>query len=198
MIELNIKGKDVQELYVNGVNMLLLLTRGGQDMFQRPATTASAVPVAESSPQTESPKDEQPDAETVVTAEPNPPVIEPAPPKTRKPRTPKEPVTIEATANPQLDIVDAVNAKVDEDPFAIGEPTKPAAEAPKLTLDDMRQRVKDIITKHTERQNAMPVCIAYVRKLFEPFGIKLAAELKPEQFDEFWRVSATYLDGSAK
>ena len=63
----------------------------------------------------------------------------------------------------------------------------------------MRDRVKAILTAHTEeRGKEMPEAIAYVRKLFGPFNIKLAAELKPEQFDEFMEASEAYLDGSAE
>jgi hypothetical protein len=170
MLKIEISGRDVGELYANSVNLTLLLARGGEALFK-------PQPVAESDNQT-APVDVKPEA----VAEPNPPVVD----KPAKAKRTKPAQTIEATANA-------------DDALGLSD-AKPAAKekAKALTLDDMRDRVKAIIKAHEGRGNDMPKCVAYVRQLFEPFGIKLAAELKPEQFDEFMAKSQAYLDGTAK
>jgi hypothetical protein len=186
MLELNIKGSDVGELYTNAMNMFVLLTKGGTAVFT-PAPPADVTPPAEPPART---------AEAVAVPEANPTAVDALDDKPkRRGRPPKPAPVIEATADP------VPETPADDDPLGLSD-VKPATveEAPaELTLDDMRDRVKAIIKAHNEdRGHGMPDCIAYVRKLFAPFGVKLAAELKPDQFAEFWSESQKYLDGSAK
>lgn len=113
----------------------------------------------------------------VVIAEPNPPVVEPVK-KRGRPKKDAEPVTIEATPEPE-EIVEK----------------KP--EATPITIDAIRARIMAVIDAHKTRGNDMPAVTAYVMQLFKPFGIKKAAECPPERFEEFMVASQAYLDGTA-
>lgn len=190
-MKIEITGKDVQELYVNGVNTLLLLTRGGQEMFKPvPQAPAEPPPSVDAGAQVNAPVEPPVEAPVVE------PEILPPPPKTRTRKPKPEPAVIDAAfdvtppAKEESGIPDFLQRETD----APKEQTK----AEPLTLDDMRQRVKDIVAAHAARSKPMPECVAYVRQLFEPFGIKLAADLTPEQYAEFWKVSQGYLDGTTK
>ena len=168
MIQLTISGDDPTKFYNEAMNALLLLAQGGNQVF-KPSTP----PVVD-----------QPVAPVEVSAPdggeplPNPPVAEEAPaPKKRGPK-PRVEKIIEAVAEP--------------------DPVLPVEKPREFTLDDMRDRVKAIVQAHKDRGNEMPECVAYARKLFAPFGIRLAADLKPEQFDDFWAASQAYLDGTGQ
>ncbi|MEY9506949.1 hypothetical protein ABIE87_006507 [Bradyrhizobium diazoefficiens] len=73
--------------------------------------------------------------------------------------------------------------------------------APKkeLTLDgDIKPRLQAISAACTKRGMSMPDTVAYIQKLYAPFGIAKAPQLKPEQFEEFMEASEAYLDGTAE
>lgn len=85
-----------------------------------------------------------------------------------------------------------------------------SAKPPKeLTMDDMRQRVKEIIDAHAARGNERNACVDYVRHLFNGFRIgdgennvmrpiQKVAELPASDFARFWSESQGYLDGTVK
>jgi len=67
-----------------------------------------------------------------------------------------------------------------------------------LTLDDdIRPRLRAIQQAATKRGLDMPATISYIQKLYGPFGIAKAEQLKPEQFAEFMEMSDDYLSGEA-
>lgn len=73
-----------------------------------------------------------------------------------------------------------------------------ANEKPSLTLDgDIRPRLREIQQACVKRGLEMPAVIAYIQKLYEPFGIAKAEQLKPDQFEEFLEMSDAYLSGEA-
>jgi hypothetical protein len=84
------------------------------------------------------------------------------------------------------------SAELDDDISDVGGPKK-------LTMDkDIRPRLRAIQEAHEKRGHDMKECVAYLLKLYEPFGIKNAKLLKPEQFEDFMKASEAFLDGSAK
>ena len=181
MLTLTIQGKDVAELYANVANMLVLMARGGNSVFAQPQSAAE-VPAETPAP-----------GEAV--AEENPPVVE-KPANGKKPKAPRATIDIVAEPNLGADI---------EDPLGLGD-VKPANNAVEYTIEDCKKRVNDILLAHGPktkespdgRGNSMPDTIAYIRKLFVPFNIKKAIELKPEQFAPFMAQSLPYLNGTAK
>lgn len=188
-IELKITGDNAQQFYLNAANAFMLLAQGGNAIFAaKPTNDAPQTP----------PPTETAGAVQEAVAEPNPPVDVKPSRTTRK----KPPVTIEATAEP------VAPPPPDEDPLGLNDVAKPAETETTYTLDDMRQRVKDILAMHgpkdakdapkEARGNDMAACVAYVRKLFAPFNVKLAADLKPPQFADFMKASQAYLDGTAE
>lgn len=67
-----------------------------------------------------------------------------------------------------------------------------------ITLDaDIRPRLRAIQKACTDRGMDMPTTITYIQKLYGPFGIAKAEQLKPEQFAEFMEASDGYLSGEA-
>lgn len=193
--EMKITGSDVKDFYQNAAHAFLLLSHGGNTVF--------ATPPAAPTPEQQANRDA---VEKVVVAEPvgdvTKTVVEKPP---RKSRTTKAPETIDV----KPEVVETKPAEADDDPLSLNDVAKPAAdraEAPTYTVDDMRQRVREIIAAHgpkskdnpNARGNDMPTCVAYVRKLFAPFGVKLAAEVPPERFAEFINASQAYLDGTAE
>lgn len=194
MIKLEISGGNIQEFYGNAMNALGLLASGGA-MQQQVAAAQQKAGEAQ-----------QPDTSTTE-AVGDPTKIPPAEKPPRRTRA-KPPETIEATANKPAALTTETPAEVvDDDPLGLGLTETKSADAaePTYTLDDMRKRVTDILAAHgpktdknpNARGNAMPDSIAYVRKLFAPFGVKLAAEIPPEKFGEFMAASQPYLDGTA-
>ena len=70
--------------------------------------------------------------------------------------------------------------------------------APPLTLDgDIRPRLRAIQVACTARKLDMPATISYIQKLYGPFGIAKAEQLKPGQYVEFLEASEAYLTGEA-
>ena len=174
MIKLEIAGNDVTHFFQEFANAALLLTQGGNTTFKpAPAATVDAGVGAARPAQTD-------DLVQDAVAEPNPPVVEKPKRKAKEKAAP-------------------VDAGIPDFLDRNNKPAAPVDDAKQYTLDDMRDRVKAIITAHTEtRGHKMQEAVAYVRELFKPFGIKLAAELKPEQFADFMAKSQPYLDGTAK
>lgn len=77
-------------------------------------------------------------------------------------------------------------------------PDLTGAVAKELTLDgDIRPRLMAIQKACTARGMTMPECVAYIQKLYGPFGVAKAPQLKPEQFAEFMEASEAYLSGEA-
>lgn len=73
------------------------------------------------------------------------------------------------------------------------------APAKELTLDgDIKPRLQAIAAACTKRGMSMPGTVAYCQKLYAPFGIAKAPQLKPEQFEEFMEASEAYLSGEAE
>lgn len=92
---------------------------------------------------------------------------------------------------------DAEPAKVEtlNDPLPASMTDEPAKE---LTLaGDIIPRLMAIQAAHTKRGNDMPTCVKFIQKLYGPFGIANAKNLKPEQFAEFMEASEAYLTGEA-
>jgi hypothetical protein len=75
----------------------------------------------------------------------------------------------------------------------------PAETKKELTLDgDIKPRLQAISAACTKRGLSMPETVAYIKRLYGPFGIAKAPQLKPEQFAEFMEASEAYLDGTAE
>lgn len=87
-------------------------------------------------------------------------------------------------------------AKVEAKSETMDEPLPDLTGAKPLTLDgDIRPMLRAIQKAHSERGNDMPACVAYIQKLYGPFGIAKADQLKPESFVEFMDAAKAYLDG---
>lgn len=174
MLKIEITGNTSDELYANAVTMLYMVTRGGQAIAVEREAAAKNAALAEAMSITGK-GEAAPEVEPLENPKASDPL--PAEKKTRKPK-----------AAPVIE---------DKDPFGLGLETAEPAPA-ELTLGDIRKRVQDIIAAHSEQRKVpMDECIAYVRKLFAPFGIKMAADLKPEQWTAFYAASQAYLDGTA-
>jgi hypothetical protein len=71
-------------------------------------------------------------------------------------------------------------------------------EPQKLTLDgDIRPRLREIQKACQERGLDMKASVAYILKLYGPFGVQKADQLKEAQFAEFMEASEAYLKGEA-
>jgi uncharacterized Zn finger protein (UPF0148 family) len=185
MQRLEITGNTPEELYFNCIKTLSIMLKGA-------GTTAEPVePVAETVATTQCAECGQPQFETtsgvtcnnghggadakVVEQE----IIPPATKKRGRPAKTAEPVKS-----------DELN---DEIPDLGGEPKK------ELTLDgDIKPRLQAIAAACTKRGMSMPETVAYCQKLYAPFGIAKAPQLKPEQYEEFLEASEAYLDGAAE
>lgn len=125
---------------------------------------------------------------------PQPVADEPAPPPVHQP----DPAAIDETPPTKKRGRPAkVEAKVetlDEPlPDLTGEPAKP------LTLDgDIRPMLRAIQKEHSARGHDMSACVAWIQRLYSPFGIAKADQLKPEHFAEFMDAAQAYLDGTAE
>lgn len=202
MIELKISGAEPREFFKNAAEAFMLLAHGGQNLFAAPpgADVEKAREVPAGTPVTADGKAVQAEPVGDVTKT----VVEKAPRKNAKNKAPE---TIDAKPEVFETVVKGFDpaAVVDDDPLGLNDVAKPADEKT-YTVDDMRQRVKDILAAHgpktkespSARGNEMPVCVAYVRKLFAPFNVKLAADVPPDRFAEFMAASQPYLDGSAE
>ena len=123
------------------------------------------------SPQVAEPASEAAVSRTSDAVQPEPEVIPPAP-KARK-------------------------GKKDTEPKVLND-EMPDLGAKALTLDgDIRPRLRAIQQACTKRNMDMAETIAYIQKLYGPFGIAKAEQLKPEQFAEFMDLSDAYLSGEA-
>jgi hypothetical protein len=170
MHRLEITGNTPEELYFNCIKTLSIMLKG---------STAMAEPVAEAQV-VENIVVAETSAETVVEQV----IAEEAPPAgNKRGRRPKAEKAADADLN------DAV-------PDLGGAPAEPAKE---LTLDgDIKPRLQAIAAACTKRGMSMPATVAYCQKLYAPFGIAKAPQLKPEQFEEFMEASEGYLDGTAE
>ena len=91
----------------------------------------------------------------------------------------------------------ARKGKKDTEPKVLND-EMPDLGAKALTLDgDIRPRLRAIQQACTKRNMDMAETIAYIQKLYGPFGIAKAEQLKPEQFAEFMDLSDAYLSGEA-
>lgn len=183
MHKLEITGTTPEDLYMNAVRMLSVLLKGGATTLPaEPANDASAGGIASS-------------AEPVAESGSNPgdadqEVIVPA--KSKRGRSAKTTETKDVPLN--------------DDISDVGGPAKTIEHEPQnLTLDgDIRPRLRAIQKAHAERidpktgkPHTMEVCVAYLLKLYGPFGIQKADQLKPESFAEFMEASEAYLSGKA-
>lgn len=172
MHTLKITGETPEALYMNVVNTLSMFLRG-------PQTTAApqeAGAIADTQP---------PEGQKFTTSS----TAETAPvTKTRK--NAKADKTVEKLPNDPLPDV----MTIDHDATELG--GKPAAK--ELTLaGDIIPRLQAIQVACTKRGLSMPDCVSYIQKLYGPFGIANAKQLKIEQFEEFLEASDAYLKGEA-
>jgi hypothetical protein len=174
LLRLEITGTTPDELYFNTVKMLSLLLKGG-------ATPAPAEPAddAPSAPATPIPPVQVAELPATADGASN----DPAPKRRGRPKVEKAESAKSAELNDPLPDLAA----------------KTEVSVPKeLTLDgDIRPRLREILTAHQERGHTMEVSIAYIQKLYGPFGIAKAEQLKPEQYAEFFEASESYLKGEA-
>lgn len=197
MLKIEITGNTSDELYANAVTMLYMVTRGGQAIAAEREQAQRNVDIAKT---TELAPQQETAAEVVAEPLANPKAADPQEKKTRAKKD-----------KPVVDVTPTVVE--DADPLGLGAVTA----QPALTAEDMRQRVKDIIAADSKRfyaaieaddvlsgdalqkarDEVLPQCIAYIRKLFAPFGVQLAADVKPEDFAKFLEISQAYLDGTA-
>lgn len=190
MIELKITGNDANELFVKAAQTLGLLVQGGQALaaqqMKANAPTAPAAPADDRPPQTENladdvqpPCDVEP-ATLEAVPEANPKAVDfPADEldsaKTRKPRASRAKAATVETA-----------------------PAAPAAEPEQTyTIDDIRNRMRNILAEHQKRGHDMPAVTTYAKGLLAKFDVKSAAEIPAERYGEFMAASQAYLDGTA-
>lgn len=184
MQRLEITGNTPEELYFNCIKMLSIMLKGAgstatpTEEINLPANEANDLGANSTS-------------EEITSLEPSEPVTDPAPeqevippaPKKRGPK-PKPVETVEHVKSDELD-----------EPV----PDLGGAPAKELTLDgDIKPRLQAIAAACTKRGMSMPDTVAYCQKLYGPFGIAKAPQLKTEQFAEFMEASEAYLDGSAE
>ncbi len=195
MYNIEIRGNNLQELYANAVNLVVLLARGGNTVMT-PNTPASETPSANA------PADPAPPPAPEVIAEPNPSVSAPSTTSHRKPGRPKAAPTIEATTT------EVVAAKPEGEgiPDFLQRTVDAKAEAPTLDLDkDIRPRIRAINAAYAERaatsgKKDSEIAIDgvnYIKKLFAEFKIAKAADLPATQYAEFMAKSQAYLEGTA-
>lgn len=174
MHTLNITGATPEELYLNVVKTLSIFLRG-------PGQAAPDALPAE--PATAAVSDEKVErtSETAAASSSETTVL---PPKTRK-NAKADKAKVEPMPSDDISDVGGAGKTIEHEPKV-------------LTLDgDIRPRLQAIQKAHTERGNDMPACVAYIQKLYGPFNIANAKQLKPEQFAEFMEASEAYLSGEA-
>lgn len=174
MHRLEITGATPEDLYMNAVRMLSVLLKGG-------ASPAEAMPVNVETPHEEITTGTTKALTVLGTDEHGTAVAETiVVPKKRGPKSKLE----------------QVKEVLNDDISDVG--GKPV-EKKELTLDgDIRPRLQAIQAACTKRGMTMPQCVAYIQKLYGPFGIANAKQLKPEQFEEFLEASEAYLSGEAE
>lgn len=172
MQRLEITGETPEALYLNVIQTLSLFLRG---------------------PQQTMPVDPAKDAASATVAEPDIPGVGSNPAAAGQevipPKTSKRGAKAKVDKLPDDDISDVG-----------GHPAGKTIEhePQKLTLDgDIRPRLRAIQKACTDRHLDMAATVAYVQKLYGPFGIAKAEQLKPEQFAEFLEMSDAYLSGEA-
>ena len=183
MHTLNITGETPEALYFNVMKTLSLFLQGATAPVSSPqANTASEVGVSRSAS----------DADVAARSEPNEDekttVLSP---KARK--NAKADKVEKLPSDPLPDSMSGANT-IEHDPKEVD--GKPAAK--ELTLaGDIIPRLQAIQAACTKRGMSMPDCVAFIQKLYGPFGIANAKQLKSEQFEEFLEASDAYLKGEA-
>lgn len=187
MHKLEITGATPEDLYMNSVRMLSMLLKGG-------ATTMPAEPAKDAPPVESAGAECQPQVAAEgaspsgadQTAEGVDFVAMAAKSKAKRGKA-------KAAEVPNDPLPDRTGAKTIEHEDAF-ETAKGAAAATTLTLDDdIRPRLRAIQTVCTRRGMLMPECVALIQKIYGPFGIARADQLKPESFVEFMEASEPYL-----
>jgi hypothetical protein len=175
MHRLEITGETPEALYLNVVNTLAMFLRGPS----APVSAAQAVDASEVS--------------VSRTSDVAPPEQEVLPPVKGRRRSTK------AAGVPDLGAELGMKPLEEKLNDAIPDLTGGAEKlAKELTLaDDIIPRLMAIQAAHTKRGNDMPTVVKYIQKLYGPFGIANAKNLKPEQFAEFLEASEAYLSGEA-
>lgn len=168
MHSLNITGDTPEALYLNVVKTLSLFLRG-------PQTTAAVTTADVDAARPEAARSEvREDEKTTVL-----------------PKSSRKNAKAKASDVPSDDIPDLAGGKIIEHDANEGK-------AKELTLaDDIIPRLQAIQKACTARGMSMPACVAFIQKLYGPFGIANAKQLKPEQFEEFLEASEAYLKGDA-
>ena len=196
MYNIEIRGNNLQELYANAVNLVVLLARGGNTVMTPNAPTVpdtvNETPVVKSDPL---PVDPTPQTTAAVME----PVAEP---QKRKPGRPRAPQTIEATAT------EVVETKPDTDGIPDFLDANKKTEAPTAQLDldkDIRPRIREINAAQLARlmdagakeSAAAIAAVEHIKKLFAEFSLAKAAHLPVTKYAEFMARSQAYLDGTA-
>jgi hypothetical protein len=185
MHKLEITGDTPEALYFNVVKTLSIFLQGaaqaGQQVGAPPATQTTIVSITEPTERSISAGGA---AQDVV-----------APKKLTKKEQAKLDAEAAAKPMPNDALPEVMTGKtIDADDFRRMPDSE--QEAPPLTLDgDIRPRLQAIQAAHTQRGHDMPACVSYIQKLYGPFGIANAKQLKPEQFAEFMEASEAYLKG---
>lgn len=172
MHRLEITGATPEELFMNSVRMLSVLLKGGAQ-----TTTAPAEPEQVAAEPEKQPETEMRGAPTAVH-------------KTKDKKGAK--AKPEPLPSDPLPEVMTGGTTIEHDPKEVD--GKPA----ELTLDgDIRPMLRAIQKSCTERGMKMPECVEYIMKLYGPFGVQKADQLKPAQFAEFMDAAEGYLAGTA-
>jgi hypothetical protein len=169
MHRLEITGNTPEELYFNCIKTLSIMLKGAgtQPMPANEPVVETAVIVEETAVEQPAP-----------VAEETAPIAEVIPPKKRGP---KPRVKTDDLNDPVPDLGGA-----------------PADTKKELTLDgDIKPQLQAISAACTKRGMSMPDTVAYIQKLYAPFGIAKAPQLRPEQYEEFLEASESYLSGEA-
>lgn len=168
MHELKITGDTPEALYMNVVNTLAMFLRG-------PAQTTPPV-------EDEQAKSElDPVREQIHNYKPGD-IADIAP---VKPKRGKKAVDTDTPLNDPLPDVLAGPKTIEHD----------ATEKPALTAADITARLQAIQAADVKRGLTMPECVSHILKLYGPFGITNAKQLKPESYAEFLEASEAYLAG---
>lgn len=194
MIELKITGANAQELFVNAVQTLNLVVKGGMQTI----TQQAAAPQAEMS--TAPQPDKFPASDDVGAAEK---AATKAKPGTRNKGQPA-PAPTEAPAS-------ASDNKAD----FLDDAAKPAETKTEITIADCRTQVRLSLENYEKRareklpkglsdaqraeaeKQIMFNKVEYTKPLLSTFGVGKVSDLKPEQFAEFMKVSKAYVNGTA-
>ena len=192
MYNIEIRGNNLQELYANAVNLVVLLARGGNTVMTPNApTTADGAPLGTQA-------GNAPPQEAVP--EPKPPVADALKRKRGRPRAPQ---TIEATAT---EVITAPPPLEDGIPDFLDANKKTEAPTAQFNLDkDIRPRIREINAAQLARlmdagakeSAAAIAAVEHIKKLFAEFSLAKAVELPVTKYAEFMARSQAYLDGTA-